>query len=81
MYATSISDCVEACNTVNQYAEINKKCIGATFAPAWVNRTLALARVDRPSNCFMKYAATGYPGNKRPEEVVVVCLEGKCPQG
>lgn len=81
IHATSISDCVESCDTVNQYGLINKTCIGATFVPAWVNRTLALSKVDRPSNCFLKYAAPGYPRNGRDDEVVVVCLEGKCPQG
>ncbi|KAF1851023.1 uncharacterized protein K460DRAFT_412646 [Cucurbitaria berberidis CBS 394.84] len=79
VYATTISDCVKTCSTVNQYGRINKTCIGATFVPAWANRTQAMQSVDRPSNCFMKYAAEGYPGNKRQEETVVVCLEGKCP--
>ncbi|KAH7390446.1 hypothetical protein BKA66DRAFT_568393 [Pyrenochaeta sp. MPI-SDFR-AT-0127] len=81
VYATSVSDCVETCDNVNQDNLINKTCIGATFVPAWVDRTLALRNVNRPSNCFLKYDAQGYPGNKREDEVVVACLEGKCPQG
>jgi len=47
--------------------------------PAWVNRTLALESVDRPSNCFLKNSGDGYPANRRDVEVVVVCLEGSCP--
>ena len=79
--ASSISDCVEACETVNTYGEINKKCLGATFVPAWINKTLAQVRVQRPGNCFLKYNASGYPPNTAPEDIIVVCLEGKCPQG
>ena len=46
IYATSLSDCVESCNTVNQYGLIDKSCLGATFVPAWANRTLAMQSVD-----------------------------------
>ncbi|CAO2649456.1 Nn.00g068410.m01.CDS01 [Neocucurbitaria sp. VM-36] len=53
IHATSLSDCVEACKTVNQYGGIDKSCIGATFVPDWVNTTLAVQKVNRTGNCFL----------------------------
>lgn len=60
MYSVSISDCVEACSTVNEYADDSRRmCISGTFVPQWINRTLSITPIEKPSNCFSKYAAVG----------------------
>ncbi|KAF2737246.1 hypothetical protein EJ04DRAFT_550647 [Polyplosphaeria fusca] len=81
--APTPSECIEACNTVNQYSGTGstRQCIGSTFVPAWVNKTIGLEAVNRPSNCFLKFDAKDYPKNERLVEVVVLCLVGKCPTG
>ncbi|KAF2466880.1 uncharacterized protein BDR25DRAFT_376418, partial [Lindgomyces ingoldianus] len=80
----TLSSCIEACHTVNQYnATDGKLCVGASFVPSWVNASLALLESARPSNCFLKYKADagGWAANKRGVEVVAICLEGRCPKG
>ncbi|KAF2026080.1 hypothetical protein EK21DRAFT_92720 [Setomelanomma holmii] len=61
------------------YNDIGATCIGATFVPAWINRTLAMLMVGMSGNCFLKYNASGYPENYNKEEVLGVCLEARYP--
>lgn len=87
VFAETMSDCIEACETVNSNGLTDGnnnafECKASVFSPQWINRTRAMEDVQHPSNCYLKHSVTDYPKNSRETDgidIVGLCLEGKCP--
>ncbi|KAF2008100.1 hypothetical protein P154DRAFT_516837 [Amniculicola lignicola CBS 123094] len=80
LYTITPSDCFESCAAYNSFkGEDDRSCVGGGFIPDWVNKTVAMAEIGMPFNCFLKSNTTALARNDRENtEVVSLCMPGMC---
>ena len=75
--AATPSDCIEACDSYNDYAPA-KACLGTSFVPRWWNQTRAMEDKNNPFNCFLMGENDKLHMNDLGFEVVALCLHDAC---